>query len=325
MGAVELVKSRQFQVKPDFEGWRLDSWLYHCLESEASRNQIQTWIKAQRVRSTNGLQPSKAHLVQAGEFYELMIPKPKPLSLEPVAMELRIVYEDQDLLVVHKAPGIAVHPGPNQQNSEQGTLAQALLHLWHLKGLWRERPKEDLRAGLVHRLDRDTEGLVVAAKHALAQEKLMKLFARRQVQKKYLAWVWGSLAPETARIELPLKRHPRQRLKMQVNNKGRYAATLYKVLQVQNTPRGRKFSQVELQPLTGRTHQLRIHLASYQNTPIVGDALYSRNSLSSLKSGLLLAACRLSFIQPFSKKKIDLRIAAPQRFSDFEEKLKSQL
>ena len=310
----------------DFAGWRLDRWLHSCLKAEASRSQIQSWIKSQHVRSPDFLCLSKHHLVQSGESYELRIPRPKPLSLEAVAAELHIVYEDQDLIVIHKAPGMAAHPGPNQEHAaEQLTLAQALLHLWQVRGLWQERSKEDLRAGLVHRLDRDTEGLVLAAKHALAQEKLMQLFARRQVKKEYIAWIWGSLSPGSGKIELALKRHPRQRLKMQVNSAGRYAATLYEVLQVQNTPRGRKFSQVKLQPLTGRTHQLRVHLASHQNTPIVGDALYSRNSLSSLKLGLLLAACRLSFVQPFSQKKLDLQISPPQRFSDFEKKLKSQL
>ena len=321
----ETLTKRQFQVAPDFAAWRLDRWLCHCLKAEASRSQIQTWIQAQYVYSSKLPRLSKHHLVQTGEFYELRLPRARARNLEPVAMELQIVYEDQDLVIIHKNAGLTVHPGPNQGELKEATLAQALLHLWQVRNLWQERPKEDLRAGLVHRLDRDTEGLVLAAKHALAQEKLMRLFANRQVQKEYLAWIWGCLTPGTGRIELPLKRHPKQRLKMQVNSKGRPATTLYKVLQVQNTPQGRKFSQVKLQPLTGRTHQLRLHMASYQNTPIVGDALYSHNSLCSLKSGLLLLACRLSFIQPFSQKKIDLQIAPPQRFADFEKKLNIQL
>ncbi len=228
-------------VEERYAGQRLDTFLRDAMEerlgARVSRSKIQHWIKAGFVRclAFGKTGPSKHHITESGEIYELALPEftlrrasPEDSTLVLVNKErelqagalapVRFVYRDQDLDIVHKQAGISVHPGPYQKNGKEVFLVEALLHEWEKEGLWKDRKPEDRRPGIVHRLDRDTEGLLLAAKHPAAQKEMMKLFAKGQVSKYYLAWIWGGLPQIEGRIELPLKRHPAHRLKMQVGS-----------------------------------------------------------------------------------------------------------
>ena len=327
---MEDKRDLSFQVEANQDGQRLDNWLFTCLENKFSRNQVQNWIKEGFVSSLNNPNSNassfsskiaKKHIVRTGESYQLRMLRTETRSLKAVDLKLVIIYEDDYFIAIHKPPCLTVHPGPNQQMSE-ATLTDGLLHLWREKGLWSDAKSDDLRLGLVHRLDRDTEGILLVAKNLIIQEKLMQLFTKQEIQKEYLAWVWGSLSSGDGEIELPIARHPTHRVKMQVKAGGRLATTYYKIERVRNTPRGRKFSLVTLFPKTGRTHQIRVHLAHEKN-PVVGDSLYSHNRLEKLNLGMMLFARKLSFLHPLSQKKIEIEIKIPARFTEFESKLEN--
>ena len=299
----------------------MDLWLCDCLKGEISRSLVQRWIKNGHVRLGSETELHSSRKMQSGERCSITVPRQEKFSLKPIKMDFPFIYEDKDLAVIHKPPGIAVHPAPNQSSNET-TIAHGLLHLWQKQGLWQNisdssEPNESLRPGIVHRLDRDTEGLLLIAKHETAKKQLMQLFSLQKISKMYTAWTWGSLSPSEGKIQLPISRHPIHRLKMQVHKSGRDAVSLYKTIQVKNTSKGRKFSQLQLFPLTGRTHQLRVHTA-YHKAPVVGDPLYSNKIFHHKNFGLLLLAQRLVFTHPFSKKELDLSIDLPQRFVDFE-------
>ena len=333
-----------FKVTPEFHGWRLDLWLLCCLqcrpddsiENNLSRTQLQQWIKAGYVSNPTRTKIRANQHIQSEEEYVLSLNSAiftEPLLLIPnFELELTIVYEDDDILVIHKPTGIAVHPGPSQHSNSAATIANALLALWQKKGLWKdetERQEEiayretNMRPGIAHRLDKDTEGLLLVAKHRTAQEKLMKLFQEHKIHKEYMAWVWGTLPENTDTIDLPIARHPFQRFKMRVDKNGRDAITQYRTLQVFITREGRKFSQIVLQPITGRTHQLRVHLTHFK-CPVVGDKLYSHSKWRENDFGMLLFANRLQFLQPCSGKPIDLKLELPKRFIRFEELCQSK-
>ena len=316
--------SYSFYVEANYAGWRLDIWLHHSLIEagyEYSRSLVQRWIKEACVVNEKGLVLSKRKEIIEGERYTIQVElNDKEKKWEAVPMDFPILYEDEYLILIHKAPNLPVYPGPGKEQKEKLSLAHGLLDLWQKKKLWEVswEEKEKYRFGLVHRLDKDTEGLLLLAKSPRVLERLMELFAKREIYKEYLAWTWSHLKPVQGEINLSLRRHPKERLKMQVHKEGREAFTLYETKKVINNKKGRKFSKLKLVPRTGRTHQLRAHLA-YQQCPIVGDALYSRNRLRKKNFGLLLLAQALSFTHPFFKKEMSFRLDPPQRFLDFEE------
>ncbi len=199
--------------------------------------------------------------LKPGDVVHLTIPPPEVVSVEPEAIPLTVVYEDRDLLVVDKPPGLPVHPGPGHPRH---TLVNALLaHCPDLAGIGGE-----LRPGIVHRLDKDTSGLMVVAKNARAHLHLSQQIKERAVTKKYIALVKGHLRPPKGRVQAPIARDPRNRKRMAVVPGGRSAVTEYEVKEYLGD-----YSLVELSPETGRTHQLRVHMA-HLGYPIVGDSLY---------------------------------------------------
>jgi 23S rRNA pseudouridine1911/1915/1917 synthase len=246
---------------------RLDRWLAGQLP-DRSRSEIQRWIESGLV--TLGARPLKAsHRVAAGDEISLSIPAPAAYAVEPEPIPLDVLYEDADLLVINKPAGMVVHPAAGNWH---GTLVNAVLcRCPDLGGVGGAG-----RPGIVHRLDRDTSGVILVAKNDAAHRDLQAQFKARRVQKSYLALVYGLLTPERGEITAPIGRDARDRKRMAVvqTNQGRPATTRYETLAIYRSPAtGERLSLLACYPLTGRTHQIRVHLA-YARHPIVGDALY---------------------------------------------------
>ena len=257
-------------------GERLDKWLAMQLP-EHSRAEIQRWIANGRVML--GEKPLKASFrVTSGDELAVTIPEPADYAVEPEPIPLDVIYEDADLLVINKPAGMVVHPAAGNWHS---TLVHAILyHCPDLEGVGGVH-----RPGIVHRLDKDTSGIILVAKNDLAHRALQAQFKDRTVQKTYRALVHGWLHPEQGQINAPIGRDPRHRSRMAVTPlaQGRTAATEYTTLQYY---RGRGhpdalYTLVACHPLTGRTHQIRVHLA-YIHHPIVGDAIYGGSRKTAL-------------------------------------------
>ncbi|MBI4497179.1 MAG: RluA family pseudouridine synthase [Chloroflexi bacterium] len=272
---------------------RLDRFLVS--HSTLSRSRIQQLIGEGRV-TVNG-QPAKAGLRLApGDVVHAELSPAPALCATPQALPLNVVYEDDDLLVINKPPGLTVHPAPGHPDR---TLVNALLAY---------RPElaslaDTLRPGIVHRLDRDTSGLMVVAKHPAAQEHVARQLQERQVSKKYLALVEGTLTSPRGLIDAPIGRDPSHRQRMAVVAGGREAYTRYRVLQ--HFP---EYTLLEAEPVTGRTHQIRVHLAAIGH-PIVGDTLYGRPT--PLVPRQFLHAHGLGFRLPSSNQRVEFSAALP--------------
>jgi 23S rRNA pseudouridine1911/1915/1917 synthase len=281
-------------LPPESCGERLDRVLASLLPGE-SRASLQRLMRAGRVRIL-GRPARPSYTVRGGEHIEIELPPPRPSHLEPCALPLTILHEDDDLLVIDKPPGLPVHPGAG---SRRVTLVNALLHYCrHLSVIGGvERP------GIVHRLDRETSGVLVVAKNDAAHRSLAAQFKARTVKKLYEALVWGDPRMKDPLIDRPIGRHPSARIRMAVRPDGRAARTVFRICA--------SFGQVsflEIEPSTGRTHQIRVHLSSIGH-PIVGDSLYGgarpahdpphgfAEALAAY-TGLALHARRLGFAHP---------------------------
>lgn len=248
------------QVTQADDGKRLDVFLAECMES-LSRSLVAQMVR-EGIVHVDG-KPAKPSLkLKPGQRVHGMAPALKPSALVPQDLELDIVYEDAHLLVLNKAAGMVVHPAPGHPD---GTLVNALLHHCpDLGGIGGEA-----RPGIVHRLDKDTSGLMVVAKHQLAHERLVLMFHDRLTEKRYETLVWGEMANESGRLDAPIGRHPVDRKRMAAHApSGRQALSLWRV-------KGRYsgVTRLEVEIKTGRTHQIRVHLA-HAGHPIVGDELY---------------------------------------------------
>lgn len=279
----------------DEAGERLDTFLaQRC--PDLSRSRIQA-LAAEGFVAVDGAPSKPALRLRDGQTVSLVVPPPAPSTLVPQAMDLVVVYEDADLLVIDKPAGLVTHPAPGHPDR---TLANAVLaHCPDLEGVGGE-----IRPGLVHRLDRDTSGLIVVAKNDAAQTGLSSQFKARIVSKAYLAVVTGHPEPERAIIDAPVGRHPRSRTRMAVVSTGREAVTEYDVLR-----RLSGYSLVEARPRTGRTHQIRVHLASIGH-PVAGDATYGKPAPGLDRH--FLHACRLAFDHPRTGNRLELESALPE-------------
>jgi 23S rRNA pseudouridine1911/1915/1917 synthase len=279
------------ELVADAGGERLDVFLSRKL-GELTRSQARRLIEDGLV-TVDGRQAAKAGLtLEAGQRVQVTIPSPEPTSPAPEAIPLRIVYEDEDLLVIDKPPGLAVHPSPGHASY---TLVNAVLaHCPQLSRIGGEG-----RPGVVHRLDKDTSGLIIVAKNDEAHLSLARQLKERQVDKTYIALVEGRLEPPEGVIEAAVGRHPRDRKRMAVVEGGREARTRYRVLREVD---GR--SLVEAQPETGRTHQIRVHFASIGH-PVTGDPLYGRRG-EAVVPRQFLHAQRLAFRHPRTGERLEL-------------------
>ena len=244
----------------------------------------------------NGAAVKPSHRVRQGDRVLVSVPPPRPSVAVPQDIPLTVVYQDADLVVIDKPAGLAAHPGPGHSDR---TLVNGLLALCpDIQGIGGE-----IRPGIVHRLDKDTSGLMIAAKNESAHHDLSRQIKDRLVQKGYLALVEGAPSPETGVIDAPIGRDPRRRTRMAVTAGGRESRTGYRL-----SERAGRYSLLELQLHTGRTHQARVHLA-WLGHPLLGDAVYGRRS--PLLPHHFLHAHRLAFAHPATGEPLEFRSSLP--------------
>lgn len=303
---------KQFQIPVQYHGQRVDAVVAQLLP-EYSRSQITTWIKSGALLINN--QPCKPKdKANAGSNIELkvsFVAEDKDFQqCQPEDLPLDVVYEDDDLLVINKPTGLVVHPGAGNR---EHTLVNALLY--HAPEL-----KQLPRAGIIHRLDKETTGLLIVAKTLIAHTALIRLMQAREIQRHYLALVNGHIVGGDT-IETAFGRHPKNRLKMAVVLEGKTAITQYRV-QKQYT----HFTLLDVSLFTGRTHQIRVHL-SHIHHPVVGDPLYGRKFIPANASPQLrtllqnfkrqaLHAATLTFTHPISGKQLTCTATIPDDFQE---------
>lgn len=262
------------QVKPNQQGQRLDRFLSECFK-QLSRSQIQRLIAAGNLSCDDSLIVDNAFKVRSGDIYQLEIPEPEEANPVPEDIELDIVYEDKDLIVVNKPAGMTVHPAPGAYS---GTLVNALLFHCrdNLSGIGGVK-----RPGIVHRIDKDTSGLIVAAKNDITHRGLCDQFFVHSIERTYQAIVYGTPNPLQGKIETNIGRSPYDRKKMAVlQSGGKVAITNYKTLEIF----GRAASLVECKLETGRTHQIRVHMSSL-GCNLIGDKVYEKAKRTSIVFG----------------------------------------
>ena len=307
--------SRKLSFPEERPTERLDTYLCECLP-EISRSQLKKLIDNKQIL-LNGT-PVKASLkLKGGESILVNLPEPEPIEAIPEDIPLDILYEDQDLIVINKPAGMVVHPAAGHS---QGTLVNALLHHCDdLAGIGGE-----LRPGIVHRIDKDTSGVLVATKNDQSHQHLAEQFKQHSIDRHYLALIHGCPDKDSGTVDQPLGRHPLQRKKMSGKARNaKRAVTHWKVLK--RYPRER-LSLIELKLETGRTHQIRVHFAE-MNFPLVADPLYgSRTKLAAIKDpklkkliaqlpGQALHAQSLGFIHPRTGKQLEFSCKMPDTLS----------
>ena len=292
--------SMTFQAGPADTNVRLDLFLHGQLP-QYSRSRLQDWIKAGRVRVDGG--PSRpSRLLRGAETIEVEPMELRPLRAFAEELPIEILYEDEDVIAVNKPAGMVVHAGAG---NHAGTLVNALLH--HFGKL--SSVSGDLRPGIVHRLDKNTSGVILAARTDAAHRALAAQFAGRKIEKVYLTLVHGRIGPDSGRIEKPITRDPKRRIKMSARlGRGRSAITKYRVLQ-----RFERFSFLEVRISTGRTHQIRVHLSSIGH-PVAGDRLYGAPAKVEGRPVLerfFLHAHRIGFQSPTTSRQITVEAPLP--------------
>lgn len=280
---------------------RLDVYLAEQYEN-LSRSYIQKLIKEDCVK-VNGKLEKARYMVKLGDEIDINLPQTHEIKIEPENIHIDIVYEDDDVIVVNKPQGMVVHPAPGNYS---GTLVNALLHhcgdnLSNTNGI--------MRPGIVHRIDKDTSGLLVVAKNNNSHEILARQFKEHTNTRKYHAIVVGSIKEDEAAIDAPIGRHPVDRLKRTVISEGKHAITHFKVLE-----RFRDFTYIEARLETGRTHQIRVHL-SYIGNPLVGDPIYGPKASKFNLKGQVLHAKTLGFIHPTKGEYIEFTSELPEYFN----------
>ena len=256
-------------VKKEENGQRIDQFLSNYFK-ELSRTRVKNLIlkKNLKIEDTIVIDPSKKVLSGNKIFFE--IPDPEKVSLKPYDYKLNIIFEDKDLIVINKFSNISMHPGPGNYHN---TLVNALINYL---GNNLSNKGDELRPGIVHRIDKDTSGLVVIAKNNFSHEYLSRQFSDHSIKRIYYALIWGKLKPQNGKIETLIKRSTRNRQLMEVGLlKGKKAITNYKTLEVFESDRSPTLSLVECTLETGRTHQIRVHM-NYKGNSILGDKKYKK-------------------------------------------------
>lgn len=291
------------------ETTRLDKYLVEMIPEE-SRTNLQNLIKANNVLVNEEIVKANYKLVNGDEI-EVIIPEPVLDTVIPQDIPLDVVYEDEDIIVINKASGLVVHPGAGNHD---GTLVNALMfHCKDLSGI-----NGIIRAGIVHRIDKDTSGLLVACKNDLAHRNLAKQFEEKKVTRKYHAICIGVIPHNLGKIDAPIARSKANRQMMGIVEKGKNAVTNFRVIERYN-----EYTYLELQLETGRTHQIRVHM-KYIGFPILGDPVYGPKNIFG-NHGQFLHAKTLGFYHPRTKKFMEFESELPISFTKFIEEQKKKM
>ncbi|MFD3448066.1 RluA family pseudouridine synthase [Microbacteriaceae bacterium 4G12] len=296
----------QFVVTEEQKQERIDKVLAGVNE-EWSRSQVQGWIK-DGVVTVNDQVVKGNYKVKVGDQIQVVVPEPELLDVVPEAMNLDIYYEDADVLVVNKPRGMVVHPAPGHVT---GTLVNGLMH--HCKDL--SGINGVMRPGIVHRIDKDTSGLLMVAKNDMAHESLVNQLVAKTVTRRYRAIVHGVIQHEKGTVDAPIGRDKIDRQSMTIDENGKHAVTHFHVLE-----RFKDFTYVECQLETGRTHQIRVHM-KYIGYPLAGDPKYGPKKTLPI-AGQALHAGVLGFIHPRTGEYIEFEAPLPTDFSDLLDHLR---
>lgn len=297
-------------VEKENDNNRIDKFINDRM-ADVSRSYIQKLIKDNRV--TVDLKPVKANYrVKEGERVEVGLPEPVSLDIEPQNIPLDIVYEDEDVLLINKPKDMVVHPSAGHMD---GTLVNALLYhckdsLSSINGV--------MRPGIVHRIDKDTTGLLIICKNDKAHNCIAEQLKVHSITRRYQAIVWNNLTADEGVVDAPIGRHPVDRKKMAINYKnGKTAVTHYKVLE-----RFGKYTYIECELETGRTHQIRVHMTSIGH-PLIGDSVYGPDRQPFKTQGQVLHAKVFGFIHPTTGQYMEFEVPLPEYFENILEKLRN--
>ncbi|MDY0074516.1 MAG: RluA family pseudouridine synthase [Acholeplasmataceae bacterium] len=299
---------KSIDVDKSYVGLRLDQFIQQNLLQEASRSYIQRLIK-EGFCLVNGIKVKSGYAIKENDHIELEEMEPKSLDLEAVDLRLDIVYEDDDMMIINKPQGLVVHPASSYH---EPTLVHGLLfHADELSSI-----NGVVRPGIVHRIDKDTSGLLVVAKNDQSHQFLSSELSKHVIKREYKALVYGKFDESEGTIDAPIARHPKNRLKMAVIATGKRAVTHFKVLET-----FKDMSLVSCELETGRTHQIRVHMA-YIHHPVVGDPIYGPKDVIGEK-GQFLHAEHLTLMHPTKKKQMTFTAKLPQNFSDYLDELRA--
>ena len=297
-------------VEENTQKKRIDSYIVDK-NINLSRTAIKRLLDEGKIL-VNGKKQKPSYKPEVGDIITIEIPEPEEVELKPQDIPIDIIYEDKDIIVVNKPKGMVVHPA---NGNPDGTLVNAILAKCKdsLSGIGGE-----IRPGIVHRLDKDTSGLLIIAKNDQAHINMSKQIQDRKVIKKYIALVKGVIGENTATIDMPIARSTKDRKKMAVDPKGKEAITHYKVLQ-----RYDKYTLLEIKIDTGRTHQIRVHM-SYIGHPVVGDMQYSNGKNEFGIEGQMLHSRYLEFDHPITGKRLKLEAPLPEYFEQVLKELEGR-
>ena len=315
-------------IVKDYEnGQRVDQFI-SSNKKDISRTRIKNLIINKKLKINNETIDSPAKKINTNDNIEIEIPKAKKVSLKPYNLKLDIIYEDENLLIINKPSKISMHPGAGEYDK---TLVNALMY-YDSKNL--SNIGDEVRPGIVHRIDKDTSGLVVIAKNNLTHENLSKQFKQHSINRTYQALIWGRLKPQSGKIETLITRSSKNRQLMEVGiSRGKKAITNYKTLEVFENEKTPTFSFVECKLETGRTHQIRVHM-SYKGNNILGDKKYKKkfkkfkNIESDLEKSILhldrqfLHAKTIGFVHPITGRKLEFTSNLPQDLNIVLKKLR---
>ncbi len=308
---MESNENRTIIIDKEHAGGRADSVLSCCLE-DISRSYAARLIEQGRVLADGNMVGSKNERFSEGCVVTVMLPEPKPCEAQPEEMPLDVLYEDDDLLVVNKPRGLVVHPAAG---NEYGTLVNGLL--WHCRGRLSSINGVE-RPGIVHRIDKDTSGLLVIAKTDEAHKSLASQLEAHSVTRRYRAIVFFNMPDDEGIIDAPVGRDPKDRLRMAVVPGGRRAVTHWRVLE-----RFSGFTEIEARLETGRTHQIRVHMAHIHH-PLLGDTVYGPAKQPFRLDGQLLHAGVLGFVHPSSGEYMEFSCEPPEIYTETIAKLRNR-